>query len=86
MLGHFGVRFKVFGRGFDSRGWYGRKKNFFLHFFFDFAVLGTFCEILVLGSILGVGKVNFFHFVSIWRCWRMSIDKKDVVVKPLRGG
>ena len=84
MLGHFGVRFKVFGRGFDSRGWYGRKKIFFLHFFFDFVVLRAFGEILVLGSVPGVGKVKFFF--SIWRCWEVSIDKKDVVVKPLRRG
>ena len=61
------------------------KKNF-SSFFFDFVVLGTLGEILVLGSIPGVGKVKFFHFFSIWRCWRVSIDKKDVVVKPLRGG
>ena len=39
MLGHFGVRFKVFGRGFDSRSWYGAE-NFFLHFF-GFLVLGS---------------------------------------------
>ena len=61
MLCHFGVRFKVFGRGFDPRGWYGRKKIFFLHFFY-FGVLGMFGEILVLGSIPGVGKVCFFYF------------------------
>ena len=61
MLGHFAVRFKVFGRGFDSRNWYGRKKLFFF-IFYDFVVLGTFGEILVLGSIPGVGKVKFFPF------------------------
>ena len=61
MLGHFGVRFKVFGRGFDSRNWYGRKKIFFI--FYDFVVLETFGEILVLGSIPGVGKDIFLFFI-----------------------
>ena len=59
MLGHFGVRFKVFGRGFDSRNWIDRKKVF-SSFFFYFVVLGTFGEILVVGSIPGVGRVNVF--------------------------
>ena len=62
------------------------EKKFFSSFFFDFVVLGMFGEILVLGSIPGVGKVKLFPFFSIWGCWIMSIDKKDVVVKPLRGG
>ena len=62
------------------------EKNFFLHFFFYFVVLGTFGEILVVGSIPGVGRVIFFIFFSIWWCEEMSIVKKDVVAKPLRGG
>ena len=62
MLGHFGARFKVFGRGFDSWGWYGREKKIFSSFFFDFVVLGTLGEILVPGSIPGVGKVKIFLF------------------------
>ena len=63
MLGHFGVRFKVFGRGFDSRSGYGRKKIFFF-IFFCFWCRGTFTEILVLSSIPGVGEVNFSFFFN----------------------
>ena len=85
MLGHFGVRFKVFGRGFDSRNWIDRKKSF-LFIFFYFVVLGTLGEILVVGSIPGVGRVIFFILFLIWWCGEVSIVKKDAVAKPLRGG
>ena len=51
----------MFGRGFDSRNWIDRKK-FFSSFFFYFVVLETLGEILVVGSIPGVGRVNFFFF------------------------
>ena len=85
MLGHFAVRFKVFGRGFDSRNWYGRKKLFFF-IFYDFVVFETFGEILVLGSIPGVGVDIFFIFFSIWWCGGITMVKKDAVAKPLRGG
>ena len=85
MLGHFAVRFKVFGRRFDSRNRYGRK-NFFFFIFYGFVVLETFGEILVLGSIPGVCMDIFLIFFSIWWCGGMSMVKKDAVAKPLRGG
>ena len=85
MFGHFGVHFKVFGRRVDSRGWYGRKK-IVSSFVLVFMCSGAFGEILVLGSIPGVGKVKFFIFFSIWWSGGVSMDKKDVVAKPLRGG
>ena len=65
MLGHFAIRFKVFGRGFYSRNWYGRRKTFFFFIFYDFVVLETFGEILVLGSIPGVGKDIFLFFFNL---------------------
>ena len=85
MLGHFAVRFKVFGRGFDSRNWYGRKKLFFF-IFYDFVVFETFGEILVLGSIPGVGVDIFFYFFFNLLVWGNAHFKKDAVAKPLRGG
>ena len=57
----------------------------FLHFF----------GLLVLGSVwLKVGpefdsecrQGYFFSFFSIWWSFGVSMDKKDVVAKPLRGG
>ena len=61
-------------------------EKIFFFIFFVFWCRGTFTEILVLGSIPGVGKVNFSFFFSIRWCGEKSMDKKDVVAKPLRGG
>ena len=62
------------------------EKNFFFFIYYDFVVLETFGEILVLGSIPGVCMDIFLIFFSIWWCGGMSMVKKDVVAKPLRGG
>ena len=56
MLGHFGVRIKVFGRGFHPRCQQGRNKVFL--YFFDFVVWEKYVEFLVAGSIPGVGRVE----------------------------
>ena len=68
MLGHFGVRFKVFGRGLKSRCRQGRKK----YFFFIFLSLWF----RVVGSIPGVDKVENWNIVGKTY---LSIDKKDFV-------
>ena len=62
MLGHFGVRFKVFGSWvrFPVSTW-SKKISFFI--FFNFFVRGEYVEILVVGSIPGVGKVEIFSFI-----------------------
>ena len=63
----------------------GMVENNFFFIFLVFRCWGAFGEILVLGSIPGVGKVKFLFFSIRW-CGEKSMDKKDVVAKPLRGG
>ena len=41
------------------------EKNFFFFIYYDFVVLETFGEILVLGSIPGVVKDIFFIFFNL---------------------